>query len=117
MQINDIKVFVPSKDFQQSQAFYQAMGFQASPVSEQLVLFSQGNCAFFLQDFYEVKLAENLMLQLQVQDIDAAYQQCQQLPHKSRISTVQSEPWGEVFYLWGPAGELLHITRLNQPDN
>lgn len=112
MKVNNIKAFVPSKDYEISKAFYQEIGFKADRASDDLTLFENGDCYFFLQRFFKQELADNFMLQVCVADIDAAYQICKQSKHKSKMTEINSEPWGKVFYLWGPAGELLHITEL-----
>ena len=72
-----------------------------------------GECSFFLQDFYDQKLAENLMLQLVVTDIEQAFEQANSFPNETKISGIEHHPWGKVFYLWGPSGELWHICELN----
>ena len=113
MQVEDIKVFVPSKDFTVSQQFYRDIGFIGEAANDELVLFTNGGCQFFLQDFYDRSLAENLMLQICVTDIQAAHDLCVRTTHKQKISTITQERWGQVFYLWGPSGELLHVTQLN----
>ncbi len=103
---------MPSKDYAVSQLFYQEIGFVADPVNDHLTLFSNGECQFFLQRFYDRSLAENLMLQICVTDIQAAHLLCERTEHKQKISAITDEPWGQVFYLWGPSGELLHMTQL-----
>tara|TARA_R110002126_G_scaffold33382_1_gene104421 strand:+ start:6580 stop:6924 length:345 start_codon:yes stop_codon:yes gene_type:complete len=113
MDVVDIKAFVPSKDYEISKSFYSEIGFKSAFVSEDLTLFQNGECLFFLQRFFNEDLANNFMLQVCVSDIDTAYRLCSQSKHKTKITPVQSEPWGKVFYLWGPAGELLHITELD----
>jgi predicted lactoylglutathione lyase len=113
MDVTDIRVFAPSKDYETSKAFYSEIGFKPEYVSEQLTLFQNGECSFFLQDFYEKTLAKNFMLQVCVSDIKAAFEICNQSQHKTKISQVQQERWGQLFFLWGPVGELLQITQLN----
>ena len=108
----DIKTFVPSKDYQVSITFYSDLGFSCEKVTDDLTLFESGECAFFLQRFYQKQLAENLMLQLCVKDIESAFQLASSARHKQKITPVQNEPWGKVFYLWGPVGELWHVTQL-----
>jgi hypothetical protein len=116
MQVEDIKVFVPSKDFTVSQRFYRDIGFIGEPANDELVLFTNGDCQFFLQRFYDQSLAENLMLQICVADIRAAHQRCEQAADKQKITAITDEPWGQVFYLWGPSGELLHVTQLKSVE-
>ncbi|MAD15704.1 MAG: lactoylglutathione lyase [Alteromonadaceae bacterium] len=113
MQPTDIRLFIPSKDFAFSQEYYQALGFSRYPVNDQLCIFSHGECTFFLQNFYNQSLAENLMMQLIVKDINAAYKQIQNMGDLAvKYEPIKHEPWGKVIYLWGPAGELWHITEL-----
>lgn len=117
MDVIDIKAFVPSKDYEVSKSFYSEIGFKADYVSEDLTLFQNGDCLFFLQRFFNADLAANFMLQLCVSDIESAYRLCSQSKHKAKITPIQQESWGKVFYLWGPAGELLHVTELRGLQN
>ncbi|WP_404340186.1 lactoylglutathione lyase [Pseudoalteromonas mariniglutinosa] len=112
MDVIDIKAFVPSKDYEISQSFYSEIGFKSEYITEDLSLFENGDCFFFLQRFYNEDLANNFMLQICVADIYEAFELCSNSLHKTKITPVQQESWGNVFYLWGPAGELLHITQL-----
>lgn len=114
MQVADIRTFVPSKNYEESQSFYQALGFAMAPANDDLCIFSNGNCTFFLQRFYNEEFANNLMLQLIVLDIEEAFAIVSSIKLKSiRYEPIKSEPWGKVIYLWGPSGELWHITELN----
>ncbi|MEM7358379.1 MAG: lactoylglutathione lyase [Pseudomonadota bacterium] len=112
MIVNDIKAFVPCKDYQVSISFYKEIGFNAEQASDDLTLLENGDCFLFLQRFYNAELADNFMLQVCVDDINTAHDLCSKSVHKRKISPIKKEPWGEVFYLWGPSGELLHITQL-----
>jgi predicted lactoylglutathione lyase len=47
MKIDDIRVFVPCKNYQQSCAFYQAMGFNVEQASADLSIATSGECSFF----------------------------------------------------------------------
>lgn len=114
MQVDDIRVFIPSKDYPASQRFYQALGFNMEYVSEDLTLFDNGNCFFFLQRFYNQEFAENLMMQLSVLDIEEAFERVTKLEgFDINFEPISQERWGKVFYLWGPSGELWHITQFN----
>lgn len=112
MEVANIKAFVPCKDYEISKYFYTEIGFTSEPVSEDLTLFHNGESLFFVQNFYNKELAENFMLQVCVADIQAAFMLCSNAQHKTKITPIQHEKWGKVFYLWGPSGELLHITEL-----
>ena len=114
MQVDDIRVFIPSKDYKESQSFYQALGFSMEYVSDELSLFEFGECSFFLQNYYNKEFAENFMFQLIVPNIDDALKVISSIQDFNiRYKPIKEEPWGKVIYLWGPAGELWHVTELN----
>ena len=111
MKVDDIRVFIPAKDFEVSKAFYTAFGFNGSDASEDLTLYDCGDCYFFLSRFYNQELANNLMMQLSVVDINEAYEHIKSIQgFDFKFSDINSEPWGKVIYLWGPSGELWHVT-------
>jgi len=111
MQVDDIRVFIPSKDYEVSRLFYQALGFKMDDVSDDLTLFENGDCFFFLQRFYNKELANNLVLQLSVLDINEAYEKIASLKgFEFKYDPIQEERWGKVICLWGPSGELWQIT-------
>ncbi|MGM8225127.1 hypothetical protein ACSV5M_01000 [Cellvibrio sp. ARAG 10.3] len=115
MKLNDIRVFIPSKDYETSQSFYRALGFTLSKASDDLSILEKDNTTFFLQRYYNKEFAENLMLQLVVEDIEAAYKAVSGIEvgnYNARFSPIKQESWGKVIYLWGPSGELWHITEL-----
>jgi len=114
MQVSDIRVFIPSKNYEISRSFYQALGFELIEVSEELTLFQNGNSTFFLQRYFNQEFADNLMLQLIVSDINDALDTISAIKGmNSRYEPIKDEPWGKVIYLWGPSGELWHVTELN----
>lgn len=111
MDIDDIRAFIPSKNYEISQAFYQALGFKMEYVTDDLSLFENGKCTFFLQRFYNQNLAQHFMLQMSVPNIDVAYELVTKMEgFKISYQPIVTEHWGKIFYLWGPSGELLHIT-------
>src|SRR3546814_16614722 len=78
-----LRPFVPAKDFQSSQRFYEALGFTVTPLSEKIarVLLGKGRdtASFLLQDFYVKEWAENHMMQLVVADLDRWWQHIESL--------------------------------------
>lgn len=83
-------------------------------VSDDLCLFESGGCTFFLQNYYNKQFAENLMFQLSVLDINEAYKTISKLDEfPVKYEPIKTERWGKVIYLWGPAGELWHVTEFN----
>lgn len=114
MKVDDISVFIPSKNYQVSQAFYQALGFKMDYVNDDLSLFQSGTCKFFLQRFYNQEFANNLMLQLSVIDINEAFEVITHLKgFDIKYEPIVAERWGKVVYLWGPSGELWHVTEFS----
>lgn len=113
MNVTDIRVFIPSKDYEISKLFYTEIGFKPEFVTDDLMLFQNGACSLYLQRFYNQELADNLMLQICVSDIEEAFNMCSSSERKTRITPIEQQAWGKVFYLWGPAGELLHITEFD----
>lgn len=96
-----LKVFVPARDYAVSQQFYRALGFLQEDEVGHVTCFRHGaHCAFLLQDFYVRELAENLMLHLWVDDADAWWQHV----HDSELAThfqvtcsvPEDRPWGRA---------------------
>ena len=117
MLVEDIRVFIPSKNYQESKGFYQALGFQMTFESEQVCEFENGDCSFLLQNFYHKELANNLMMQLVVGSVESVHEQLKALTgFDIKFKTPEDLAWGKVLYLWGPSGELWHITELNEQE-
>jgi predicted enzyme related to lactoylglutathione lyase len=115
VKVDDIRVFIPSKDYQISKSFYQSLGFKMDYVNDDLSLFENGECSFFLQNFYNEQFATNLMFQLSVLDIDEAYKIISNLEgFNIKHEPIKIERWGKVVYLWGPSGELWHVTEFRK---
>ncbi|MGQ8367262.1 VOC family protein [Glaciecola sp. 1036] len=115
MNISEIRAFIPCKDYQKSIAFYQALGFKSESAGEELTLLIKDDCTLFLQNhFYNEEMANSLMFQLIVNDIEDAFATISNNCDSGvKYSEINHERWGKVFYLWGPSGELWHVTELN----
>ena len=115
MKINEIRPFIPCKDYEQSKSFYKSLGFEGESAGDDMMIFEKDGCTFFLQNnFYSEEFSKNLMLQLIVADIEDAYEVVSQITDgDSKHSEIKQELWGKVVYLWGPSGELWHITQLS----
>jgi len=75
---------------------------------------SNGRCTFFLQRFVNEELASNLMMQLSVLDIQEAFNGISNIKgFNIRYEPIKEEHWGKVIYLWGPSGELWHVTEFS----
>jgi hypothetical protein len=122
-----LRPFVPAKDHAQSRAFYEALGFQAFPLGERLTSFhigeEPGAFAFLLQQYDVKDFAENYMMHLLVDDLDAWWAHIDSLSLDTRFG-VQAprqpklEPWGlRVCYVFDPSGVLWHFACEAESDN
>jgi catechol 2,3-dioxygenase-like lactoylglutathione lyase family enzyme len=111
-----LRAFLPARDFELSAQFYEDLGFQIEWQTDQLKGFQLGPTSFILQDFYVRELAENLMLQLWVDNLDAWWTHLQNLQLAERyegawVKPPRQYPWGLTeIHLSDPAGILWHIT-------
>jgi predicted enzyme related to lactoylglutathione lyase len=106
--------FLPAKDFDRSKAFYEALGFD-KVLDGEVAIFNAGSGGFILQRYYQKDWAENFMMQLMVDDLDAWWTHTQSLDLAARFG-VQSpkpptmQPWGlRVAYVVDPSGVLWHV--------
>lgn len=113
--------FLPAADFEKSRAFYEAIGFKKL-LDGDVAIFAAGQTSFILQRF-EQESAENWMMQLMVDDLDAwwAHLQSLDLPNSFGTKLLKPpamQPWGlRVAYVADPSGILWHIAqrRPNKP--
>ena len=54
----------------------------------------------FSATFYNKQLAENIMFQLSVLDIEATFKTANQSQYKTKITPVKQEHWGKVLALY-----------------
>lgn len=107
----ELKVFIPSKDFNVSKQFYSDLGFTKASDQDGVAYFHCGNCSFLLQDFYNQSLAENLMMHLLVEDIDSWHKQIINSGVADKygvtISEITKQPWSMLdFVVHDPSGVL-----------
>jgi uncharacterized glyoxalase superfamily protein PhnB len=110
----EIKAFVPARNFDLSRQFYQDLGFELAWDEDGLAYFHHGNCAFLLQDFYVKEHADNFMMHLLVEDVDAWWQNFQArgivAKYGTRAEPPQDQPWGlRDFVIVDPTGVLWRI--------
>lgn len=108
--------FLPAKDFAVSKAFYQALGFETL-LDGEVAIFGVGAGAFILQRGYQQAWAENCMMQLMVDDLDAWWAHIQALDLPGRFGAARPkppamQPWGlRVAYVYDPCGVLWHVSQ------
>lgn len=111
-----LKVFVPSQDFEQSLAFYRALGCRCLWQIEGLAELQWQSSGFYLQKFYLKDFAENLMMALDVDDAQAWYEHVQSVLESNdyssaRVQAPKLEAHGsKVTYVWDPCGVLWHFS-------
>lgn len=113
MKIIQIRTFVPSKDFEVSKQFYQDLGLDILWQNEELAEIGTPEQNFFLQKYYVEEWANNFMLQMFVDDLDALYAKAKTLIERyegTKIRDIFEADYGKTFHLIGPAGELWHLT-------
>lgn len=110
----EIKAFVPARDFELSKQFYIDLGFVKASDSDGVAYFHHGHCSFLLQNFYEKSFAENLMMHLLVEDVNAWYEQVTRVNIAEKygvsISEIEQQPWGMLdFVIIDPSGVLWRV--------
>jgi len=106
--------FLPAKDFDLSRDFYEALGFRKL-LDGEVAIFAAGSGGFILQRYYQREWAENCMMQLMVDDLDAWWQHVVSLDLPGRFGVRAPkppavQPWGlRVAYVVDPSGVLWHI--------
>lgn len=112
----EIKAFVPARDFGLSKQFYQELGFELAWSDDHLAYLRHGQSSFLLQNFYHKEHADNFMMHLLVEDVDAWWRQVQAKDIASKytvkIEPPEDRPWGmRDFILVDPSGVLWRIAQ------
>lgn len=114
LQVTEIKAFVPSKDFEISKRFYTDLGFTMASEGDGVAYFHFGQVSFLLQDFCTDSFAENFMMHLLVEDVDAWWHQVQAsgvlVKYDVTVTEIENQPWRmRDFCLYDPSGVLWRI--------
>ena len=111
-----MRPFLPARDFDLSKRFYETLGFEKVLDSE-VAIFNAGSGGFILQRYYQKDWAENCMMQLMVDDLDAwwAHIETLDLPSKFGVQSPKPpavQPWGlRLAYVYDPCGVLWHVAQ------
>jgi catechol 2,3-dioxygenase-like lactoylglutathione lyase family enzyme len=109
-----LRAFLPTKDFDASRRFYEALGFECL-LDVDVAIFKLGGGGFILQRHYQKEWAENSMMQMMVDDLDAWWAHIQKLELPAAFGVAQPrapalQPWGlRVAYVVDPCGVLWHF--------
>jgi catechol 2,3-dioxygenase-like lactoylglutathione lyase family enzyme len=108
--------FLPTKDFDLSKRFYEAMGFEKT-LDGEVAIFNAGSGGFILQRHFHEDWAANFMMQLMVDDLAAWWSHVESLDLPTRFGVPPPkapamQPWGLLIaYVVDPAGVLWHIAQ------
>ena len=108
--------FMPARDFDLSKRFYEALGF-TKVLDSEVAIFNAGSGGFILQRYYQKEWAENFMMQLIVDDLDAWWAHIQSLDLPKRFDVPPPkppamQPWGlREAYVVDPSGVLWHVAQ------
>lgn len=109
-----LQPFVPSgSDFDNAKQFFLELGFQLSWDGAEYAGFERDGCKFILQHYDNKAFAENFMLTVTVDDVDAFYQSVidKKIPEKYgiRISQPKMQPYGKEANIIDKAGVCWHF--------
>jgi predicted enzyme related to lactoylglutathione lyase len=110
--IRDFKPYVPAKDFETSKRFYSALGFAMSEGWGGTADFALGGHVFRLQDYYVADWANNFMIVIGVDDVEAWHEHVQGVIDaggfgSARVKPPEAVDDSVVFHVWDPSGVLL----------
>jgi uncharacterized glyoxalase superfamily protein PhnB len=114
-----IRPFLPTRDFDLSKQFYQSLGFEMV-LDGEVAIFDTACGGFILQRYYQQEWAENSMVHLLVDDLDAWWTHIEALDLRTRfgvqmLKAPAMQPWGlRVAYVSDPCGVLWHFAQ--RPD-
>jgi hypothetical protein len=114
MKYNSIEPFVPSgADFQKSRRLFIELDFAITWETDDYVGFENNGCRFILQKYDDKNFAENFMLSVKVDDLDAFWQKISEknLPEKFGVKLKEPTvfPWGREVNLIDIAGVCWHF--------
>ena len=110
-----IKAFVPARDFALSLRFYASLGFVVGYKDSDVAVLRRGSMAFLLQNFYVPDHADNFVMHLAVDDLAhwvdlGARLATEYAGHGVRASGAELRPWGlRDMTLTDPSGVLWRI--------
>lgn len=114
MKYNSIEAFVPSgSDFQASRQLFLELGFRIVWETNDYAGFENNGCRFILQRNEAKEFAENFMLRVRVDDLDAFWQKISEknLPEKFGVNLKEPTnfPWGREINMIDIAGVCWHF--------
>ena len=112
-----VQPFLPSKDFELSKAFYEAVGFRKRFEAPDICGYDHSSGSFLLTPYYSPDLDGHLMMAWSVDDLEAWFTEVSaaDLPGRFGVPPVKPptlQPWGLVIaYMIDPSGILWHVSQ------
>lgn len=112
LNIRDLKIYVPARDFELSKRFYSALGFTMTPGWGGTADFELGGHRFRLQDHYVKDWADNCMMVMGVDDVEAWHRHARRVIADeacgaARVAPPEPVDDSLVLHVWDPTGVLL----------
>jgi Glyoxalase/Bleomycin resistance protein/Dioxygenase superfamily len=112
LSIKDFKVYMPAKDFAASKRFYMALGFAMSEGWGGTADFELNGHRFRLQNYYVKDWAENFMVVIDVDDVEAWHQRAREIAASGEFDSIGVKPPEAVddslvLHVTDPSGVLL----------
>ncbi len=116
MKYNSIEAFIPSgRDFKASRQLFLELGFQINWETADYVGFENNGCRFILQNYDSKEFAENLMMRVTVDDLDAFWHEISKKDLPANFGVTLREPtdfpWGREVNLIDIAGVCWHFAK------
>ncbi|MEK6221336.1 MAG: hypothetical protein N2D54_03725 [Chloroflexota bacterium] len=117
LSVSDVKVFVPTKNFNQSIKFYSKLGWDVIFQSDDLAEMELADNRIYLQNFYQKGWANNFMLFMDVADAQSWYDHIYYIIKmgkfgSARVNPPKKQDYGAlVTFAWDPCGVLLHFAQ------
>ena len=108
--------FLPTRDFDLSRRFYEALGFEKI-LDGEVAIFRVGSSEFILQRYFQEDWAANFMMQLMVDDLAGWWAHIESLDLSTQFGVPPPkapamQPWGLLIaYVVDPAGVLWHVAQ------
>ncbi len=116
MKFQSIEPFIPSgANFAAARQFFLDLGFTINWEASDYIGFQRYACRFILQHYNNEHFAENMMVRVEVDDLDALWQEIQakDLPGKYNIRAKEPSvyPYGRELHLIDLAGVCWHFAQ------
>ena len=114
MNFKNIKPFIPSgNDFKKSKELFLELGFTIDWESDGYVGFQKDSTSFILQDYDNKEFAQNLMIQIEIDDLDELWSELKKKEiHKKfevKLREPTNFPYGREIHFIDLAGVCWHF--------